>query len=127
VKNKIETLIIYLTEKKIISIINSVMRKGYKTTMPVIIRESEIKKIRSVRNFLWQKVLLACLFIIKQNEGRDGIWTNDFWKIRAILGKKHLSADKIQSIFRELLKLDNVMGNPCGYYPLSFVSDALSE
>lgn len=55
------------TRKRLGEIINSAMKVAdYKRTeCPVIIRQSELNTIRKIKNFKYQKLLLAILFVVK--------------------------------------------------------------
>lgn len=108
--------------KKINGIVNKSMKDGYKFTIPVNIRESEIQKIRQIKNFKYQKILLCMLFLVKQNPDKKGISKSDFGKIRSLMNKRHLSNDEIE-VALGLFYSDGYVGEPHGYYPLTFVSD----
>ena len=113
----------YISNRKTINwIVNRAMKDEYKFTIPVDIRLSEIETIRKIKNFKYQKILLCMLFLVKQNPNKKGISISDFGKIRSLMNKKHLSNQEIE-VALGLFWSDGYVGEPKGYYPLTFISE----
>lgn len=56
------------------------------TVVPISITKSEIEVIQSVKNFKWQKILIAMVLVAKLGK-RNIVWTNEWRKVRLILGR----------------------------------------
>lgn len=82
-------------------------RRKYKNTKTVNITENELLKIREIKNFKWQKIILSLLFISKRATNNGYVRLNEWTDVKSSACISNLRIFEIENAVTALYQIPN--------------------